>query len=169
MQTSAYEVAGVPLYDSAPILYLDDPKKLGKFIKKFDMVGTFRPYPAKHVQYMLATCELSKAPYLAFTSQLMWIMTRGVVKDVLSNPDAENIILDFNKHISDLRDRMSWASTEMHGFARWYRVADCAVVIIIRKLQASEGLSMFIGMSKLEAYTDKLWDHFFAAMQSAGA
>lgn len=169
MQTSVYKVAGVPLYDSAPILYLDDPMRLRLFIKKFDMVGTYRPHPAKYAHYALLTNELSKTPYLAFTAHLMGTMCRNVANNTLSNPDAECIVLDFTKLITDLRDRVTLEPDVIHGFVRWYRVGDCAILVIVRKLHVSHGLSMFVGISKQEAITNKIWDHFFTTMQTVGA
>lgn len=170
MQTSIYRVAGVPLYDTAPILYLDDPKKLGRFIDKFKPAMTFDELKKTetHMLHDTVSCACDKAPFLALTTKFMMHIHRVINSNQLSNVDVEPIAFDFFANMNHLQQRLMLDNKTQHGFIRWYRTSDTAILVIVRKNRAAK-ITMFVGMVSSFVAPDKLWDHFFAAMQSAGA
>lgn len=167
MKAKTIQVAGVSLYDSQPLLYLDDPKKLKAFVKTMNAVETYNAYPSKYVAYLQVCCSLTKAPYLGFIAKVMSFLSINCGANAASNPDIENIVLDFANNINALRERLNAEPTARHGFVRWYRVNDIGLLVVIQKLSNDE-LGMFIGLSKTEAITNKLWDSYFSTMQKAG-
>lgn len=170
MTNALLHVAGVSLYDSAPVLYMDNPIKLTKFIKALKPNTVFDKMrdATEYLYYHSFAVDCDKAPYLGFIAQFMTCLNLNVSSKLLTNLDIEPIVMDFVRNMDALQKRLMVEDDIRHGFVRWYRANDVVILVVVRKGKNPERLNMFLGMVRHETLPDALWDKYFAALQKAG-